>query len=470
MTAKMSSLKNPVRASWIRELGCRLDAPPFVSGALEARKTLEALKVRKDLLYELTRDGIQGIYHAGREGRTWVDSPEYGVRFLGSSDIQSADLSHLPLMSKKQIARTPRFIVREGWTLITRSGTIGRTAYCRPDMDGLACSEHVMRVVPDESKVPPGYLYAFVSSEFGIPIVVSGTYGSIIQSIEPQHIATLPVPRFGKDLENRVNILVDESARKRSRAAQLIEESIKLFYNRLSLAIPSSWCRFLRPFVSIATSHQVSQRMEGYYYCEPNHEAEQAFQSVETRKRIEQIAKVFIPGIFKRRYGEGEAFGIPYLTGADIFTLSPTSEKYLLHAVAEQYDLVLRKGMIVIQEAGQVSGIIGRAVLVGDYLDGFACSNNMVRVTPTESSDAGYIFAVLSSEYGTRLIKRESSGSSIPHLERARVAKIEIPWPSTRIRREVGAGVEEAIRLRDEANVAEMSAVDLVEQAIEENA
>ena len=47
---KLVNLKNPVMASWLREQGFRLDAPPFLSGAIEARKLLEQLPVRKSLL------------------------------------------------------------------------------------------------------------------------------------------------------------------------------------------------------------------------------------------------------------------------------------------------------------------------------------------------------------------------------------------------------------------------------------
>jgi hypothetical protein len=50
----------------------------------------------------------------------------------------------------------------------------------RLDMAGLACSEDVLRVVPDVSCIPPGYLYAFLSSRFGVSLVVSGTYGAIV--------------------------------------------------------------------------------------------------------------------------------------------------------------------------------------------------------------------------------------------------------------------------------------------------
>lgn len=470
MTAKMSSLKNPVRSSWIRELGCRLDAPPFVSGALEAKKTIESLRVRKDCVEQVVASGNRGVFHAGRVTRQWVTDPAFGTKFLSGTDIFQNDLSNLALISNKVVRSNEKLLVQSGWILITRSGTVGRTMYARPDMDGFALTEDVLRVVPDSSRIQPGYLYAFLASKFGVPVVISGTYGSIIQHLEPEHILPIAVPRFGKILEDRVHLHVDEAAQKRCEASQLIATSIRLFHQKLSLPLPVAWTAHRRPFVSRTTSRQLVSRMDGYYFCYPNLEAATAFLSIETRKRLEEVTDVFIPGIFKRRYGDGPDHGIPYITGADIFTMAPTSEKFLLRSVANQYDLVLHKGMIVIQEAGQVSGLIGRAVLVGEYLDGFACSNNMVRISPYETTDAGYIFAVLSSEFGVRLVKRESSGSSIPHLERNRVAKIEIPWPNSRTRQEIGAGIEEAIRLRDQANVAEMSAVALVEQAIEENA
>ena len=88
----------------------------------------------------------------------------------------------------------PGLVIDEGWTLITRSGTIGRMAYARPEMRGMAGSEHFIRVVPDVNAIRPGYLFAYLSSRFGLPLVVGGTYGAIIQHIEPQHIADLPVP------------------------------------------------------------------------------------------------------------------------------------------------------------------------------------------------------------------------------------------------------------------------------------
>ena len=129
---------------------------------------------------------------------------EYGRPFLSSTDILQADISSLACITEKVVAQTSRLLISSGWTLITRSGTIGRMAYSRSDMDGHACSEDVLRVVPDPDKVPPGYLYAYLSSKFGVPLVVGGTYGAIIQHIEPEHLANISVPRFSRRLKRKL--------------------------------------------------------------------------------------------------------------------------------------------------------------------------------------------------------------------------------------------------------------------------
>lgn len=130
---KTTRLDLPVMTSWMESNQRRLDGSPYLSGAFEAKVILDKLPKEKQFdLWEVTQDGRKGIYHAGRERRAYVDAPKYGVPFLSSTDILAADLSWLPLISNKQIQANPLFTVQEGWTLITRSGTVGRMAYVRP--------------------------------------------------------------------------------------------------------------------------------------------------------------------------------------------------------------------------------------------------------------------------------------------------------------------------------------------------
>ena len=152
---KIAELDNPVRVGWFAEQGLRLDSRPYVSHAYAARAFLRRLP-RTDPLEQVT----DRIFHPGRVKRQWTTAPQRGVPFLGSADIFEADLSWLPLMATAAFRLNSDLPLKPGWTLITRSGmTAGRVTRVRPGMAGYACSEHVLRVVPDLAEIPPGYLY-----------------------------------------------------------------------------------------------------------------------------------------------------------------------------------------------------------------------------------------------------------------------------------------------------------------------
>lgn len=459
-----------IRSSWWERYGYRLDCQPYLQGALETKIILEGLSVRKDMLQSLTKGHNGGIYHAGREARHWVDSPEFGVPFLSSSAILNSNLSNLPFISKRQLAENPLFLIQKGYTLITRSGTIGRMAYVRREMDGLACSEHVLRVVSSGDRIPSGYLHAFLSSKFGIPLVVSGTYGSIIQSIEPEHIAGIPVPRFGPRLERKVHDLVEEAAELRTKASEKRAESGRVFAELCGLTTPRPILEYRRPFYGSAFASIFMDRMDATYFTPPCEEARAAFDAAGKKHGEEcvgKVAEVFIPPIFKRQYSNDPAYGVPYFTGADVLCVRPELKQYLRRSVAITNRLLLEYGMIVLHEADQRYGLIGNAVMVGRTLDASACTNNMVRIKPNDLNDTGYVFAVLSSEYGVRLIKREAAGSSIPHLEEGRIKRLRIPWPGPGIRKKIAAIAHEARELADKANEKEIEAEDQVNRSIE---
>ena len=215
--------------------GRRLDCGPYMSGAIEARHHLEELSAKKDRLCELTEGGISGIINAGRIARVWVDSPEHGYPFLSSTDILYSDLSYLALISKSVAKKNSNLLIKERWTLISRSGTVGRMAYARGEMDGMACTEDVLRVIPDQSKVLPGYIFAYLKTKFGLPLVISGTYGSIIKHLEASHIADLPVPRIGT-IESQAHELVQHAADELTESSRLMKEATELLFRSAGLS------------------------------------------------------------------------------------------------------------------------------------------------------------------------------------------------------------------------------------------
>lgn len=456
-------------SSWMELNGRRLDCNPYLSGAFEAKVLLEKLRAKKQPLHEVTQGGLKGIYHAGREGRTYVDDPKHGVPFLRSVSILSADLSRLPLLSKKQVAANPLFIVHEGWTLITRSGTVGRMAYARPEMDGLACSEDVLRVVPDTNKIPAGYLYAYLSSKFGVPIVVSGTYGAIIQHIEPYHIADLPVPRFSERFEQEVHNLVTSCSSRRVSATNLLDEARDTLSKIIGCpALPShdEWRGYN---VASSTLREVS-RFDAFYHNPAARQVENLFTgNPKAFTTLGELTEdIFDVPLFKHIYVEPES-GVPFFTSGDIFLLDRKTDKYLSKTQTKGLEkYILKQGWILLARSGQLGGIIGRPQYADSAMQNAAASDHVIRIVPKhEVSTSGFLYTFLASpQIGYHLLTRTMSGSSIPALWTKHLKQIKVPIVGWNVQVQLDGIVKKAFELRVEATSVEDKARQMIDDAI----
>ncbi len=448
-----------VPSPWITRWGNRLDAGPYLSGAVDARMLMESPRFRASKLSSVT----SAIYHAGREGRRWVSEAKYGVPFLSSSDIQRADLSNLPLISKAQVKASPGFLIRRGWTLITRSGTIGRMVYVRPDMDGMACSEHAMRVVPNEQHIRPGYLFAFLRGRYGIPMVIGGTYGSIIQSIEPEHLAGLPVPRISGGLEDDVHALVEKAARLRTHASKTLRE-VALRFDRLTAHLELTQ---QSPRVASVLASALPERFDAQYH-DPVVAAIRTCLKQDQHTTIGQWCKrVFLPGIFKRIHVDDARRGAPYYTGSSLFSLEPVPKATLSPRTSLFHDVLMESGTVLVQAFGQEGGLTGRAVWVGKHLDGAATTHMLVRLESRSREDSAYLFGFLQSEAAYRQIASVTYGGSIPHFDESGISRVIVPLLNDEERSAIAKAVLEAVDARDEALSDERTAREMVETAIE---
>lgn len=457
-----------VPSSWLQRNGRRLDPNPYMSGALEAKILLESLKARKDVLHDVTLNGLAGIFNGPRFARSYVDDPEAGVPFLGSTDILNADLMNLHYLSKKQVADNPRFVVHADWTLITCSGTIGRMAYARPDMEGMAGSQHFMRVLPDAEKIPPGYLYAYLSSKFGVPLVVAGTYGAIIQHIEPEHIADLPVPRLGKKLERQAHELVQRAASLREEANRLLS-GVSVRFDSLIDAINLS-VRRDTPLVFEVNSSLIQRRFDAQFHDPMVKAIQERLGSKQHTTIGEWCDFIFLPGIFKRIHVEDVAYGAPYYTGRTLFWLEPEA-KGVLSRKTKLFDQVrIDEGTVLVQAFGQEGGLTGRSVWVGRHLAGSTTTHMLVRLRAKTEEDTAYLFGFLQSNAAYRQIASLAYGGSIPHFDEAGIASVVMPLLPRSERRKLAQQVLTAITSRDDALDAEIKARSLIERTIENGA
>ena len=218
-----------IPSCWLEQRGRRLDCGPYLSGAIEARVLLQRLPIRRAELREVTGGHEGGIYNGPQFVRNYVSDPTYGVPFVTSGSMLHAEFRNVDLLRKSDAvsARLAFLRLEEGMTLISCSGTIGRMAYTRREMAGMWSSQDVLKVVPDPEVVAPGYLYAFLSSQFVLPLVTGSTYGAIIPHIEPKHLVDLPVPLAPDAIQEEAHRLVDEAAELRTGASAELRAVIR---------------------------------------------------------------------------------------------------------------------------------------------------------------------------------------------------------------------------------------------------
>jgi len=220
--------------------GFRLDASYHANEGSKAFNILRRWKTNNSHLKTLDSIGNvcipNGIFIGGRAKRIYVDDLDHGIPFLSSSDMLAASLEGVKLISKKQ-PELDNLLLRPGWTLISRSGTIGNTTYVRKDMAGLAGSEHIMRVIADPKKISSGYLYAFLSSSIGVNMIRQGTFGAVIDTIEPKYIASLPIPRLALVQEERIHLLIEQAAEFRAEAINLKMQAQKKLTELLNVQL-----------------------------------------------------------------------------------------------------------------------------------------------------------------------------------------------------------------------------------------
>lgn len=156
----------------------------------------------------------------------------------------------IPMMSSKQIFQVdpvdvkrlargahekdlPEITLRENMLVITCSGTIGRVHIVPKYMEGWTANQHALRVVP-AGCMNPGYLYAWLASDYGYKLLTRNAYGSVILEIDKEMLGSIPVPMPSLAIRNeigefvlRANALRDEAWRLERRAIEEIESIIE---------------------------------------------------------------------------------------------------------------------------------------------------------------------------------------------------------------------------------------------------
>lgn len=458
-----------VSLSDVVERGKRLEASVF---DVEAK---QAYQIIKNCIYPIqpliTPDGfVKKAHYGGRLKRHYVSKHhKNSIGFIGSSEM--LDIKPQPIKYMVDDEKIDDLRVSQNVVLISRSGTIGNVSYINKTLSKLLISEHAMRLECNEF---PGYVYSFLKTKIGKTLVCSNIYGAVIQQIEPEHLATVPIPNAPKEIKEKIHNLIVKSYELRDESNEMIDEATRLLIEELQLPPINEFdVELYKKDASVDTFSvklsQMAGRADASYHV-PIVDAivkhlEQHAAEVTTIADERISSDVVLPGRFKRIYVE-EGYGRVFIGGKQLWELDPTNKKFLSlthHGDRIAKQLELHENMTLIT----CSGTIGKVALVGKHWENWTANQHIIRVVPANNDIAGYLNIFLASDYGYQLITRFTYGSVVDEIDDNHVRQIKIPLlKNVDIQNKINSLALEANKKRYEAYQLEQEALRIMDDEV----
>lgn len=452
--------------TWLCQGECRLDGSFYCGDSVQSFLILDKFPKKIEQISSFS----ENVFYPGRFKRIWINKKHGKPFFTGAQILQAYPLTDKYIVTSK-ILNIDSYKVTPQQLLVTRSGTIGNLTFTIEKLSNQLVTEDAIRI-EIQNDIERGYVYAYLKSKIGNPLIQHSVFGAVIDHVEPNHIEQIQIPIIDKFDFGKVGSDIVQAFSLRDQANNLIDESQELFYKLLDLPKISEedvQCLGDRKVKTWEINEiGFEKRFDGsFYYPLADLAIEKLKESkhpVSTLSDRELIEKVFIPGRFKRIYVSKE-FGIPFLSGKNIVQMQPEDLKYLSRSKTKNLDnYIIKKDWILIT----CSGTIGRTALVTSEWNGWSATQHILRVVP-KNINTGYLYVFLSSDYGQVQIKRFIHGSVVDEITDRQIKQVVISIPDSDIQKQIGEKAQKAFELRDKANEIEEKAIEFLENKIKES-
>jgi type I restriction enzyme S subunit len=313
-----------------------------------------------------------------------------------------------------------------------------------------------------------------LKSDIGQSLIASKKYGAVIQEVEPEHLAEIPIPNPPDETKQRINNLIERSFDLRDQSNELLDKATELLKSALNL--PPIYKIKTKQFdktvnvnnYSVALS-ELAGRIDGSYHV-PIVDAIVKHLKINaaevTTVGDNRISKeIILPGRFKRIYVE-EGQGRVFFGGKQIYELDPSNKKFLssaMHSKRITKELEISENTILITR----SGTLGKVNIAPKHWEHWIASDHIIRVLPKNDDIAGYLYVFLSSEYGKELINRFAYGSVVDEIDANHVSKIPFPLlKNDQEQAEINRFALQANELRYEAYRLEQEAMKIMDEEV----
>jgi len=447
----------------------RLEANAFNLKAKVAKE--KVINSRYGFLNLWSSNGlVSNAFYPGRFKRIYVSKKD-GKPFFLPSQMTEVKPKATKYISPKTYKKLDGVELEANNLLMSRSGTIGKCTITSKSNIGKLYSDDIIRVCFN-NEFDLGYTYAFFQTFDGQLILQTNNYGAVVKHIEPEHLENIIIPNAPELLKKEIHELIIESYVLRDESNDLIDKAESILYEELQL----------KPIEELKTEYfdnsvelrnyttklsDLRLRLDGSYHIPIVQLVEQEIKrNAKEISTIGQLSKnVILAGVFKRTYVDREN-GVPFLGGRDITQLNPQVEKFLsksVHAARIKKELEVFENYVLISDRGT----IGKVQIVPKHWNGWAVSQNIIKVIANSNDIAGYLFCFFNSDYGQILIKRETYGSVVDMIDDKNVSGIHVPiLKNEKKQKEINDLVLQANELRYQAHLKEQEAIKKMENII----
>jgi type I restriction enzyme S subunit len=459
-------------SNWLYEEDSRFDATTYAEAAFSVLASLKASRLPKELLGTLCGTIWHPVQNQARSNfKRIYTKAEHGVGFVSSRSMFAFPQRPEKFLSKR-MPKLADLMVPEGWLLVSRSGTVGNVLLVNRTLAALAITDHAIRVEP--AHVFAGYLYAFMASRFGQPLIARGIYGSTVDELEPKHIARIPVPLLPREMREDIHTRIVQAYDLRAEANAILDLADKELHDAMGVSpFTEDDIEYLGaqqdPRAFGIASTDLGSRFDATNHIpivrSVHHKLEKgAFRLI---RLGDTDTRIFQPGRFKRIYVEDAVQGVPFFQPSYVSLFRANQNDFISRKAnaSELGDCMLKENSILITR----SGTAGKACLVTGDLTGWAGSDDLIRLFPETQFDPGYLTAFFLTPFARHQVLAQLYGGVVDHVDVEHVANVLCPDVPIEKQKIVGAKVGQAYKKKDEANSKERETVAELEQLIHDS-
>lgn len=164
----------------------------------------------------------------GRFERVWAIDANSGYPYLNATDLLClfalGSPSQVRYLSPESDTDVESLVIREGWLLMTCSGTIGRVYYVPKRLDGWVATHDLIRIIPNSEELT-GYLLAWCTTTTAQVQILSHTHGGQINHVTAEQVGQLLVPIIPAQRVDAIHNTVVSALRSRELAMRTLENA-----------------------------------------------------------------------------------------------------------------------------------------------------------------------------------------------------------------------------------------------------